>query len=98
VAPAGANKSTMQATAMSELGQSRHFSRRPTNSGLPLEADIVRAGWYVAKVPATEGVMLLGDDPLRALFGAYSGKPASLKAEVIRSRSSGKRAGKSSCV
>ena len=26
---------------MSQLGQSRHFGRRPTTSGLPLETDIV---------------------------------------------------------
>src|SRR5258707_12119401 len=36
---------------MSELGQSRHFGRRPTTSGLPLEADIVTAGRHVSKVP-----------------------------------------------
>jgi len=31
------------------LGQSRHFGRRPTASGLPLETDIVRAGRHVSK-------------------------------------------------
>jgi hypothetical protein len=36
---------------MSELGQSRHFGRRPTTSGLPLETDIVRVGRHVSKVP-----------------------------------------------
>ena len=33
------------------LGQSRHFARRPTTSGLPLETDIVRAGRHVSRVP-----------------------------------------------
>jgi predicted Zn finger-like uncharacterized protein len=31
--------------------RSRHFGRRPTTSGLPLETDIVRAGRHVSKVP-----------------------------------------------
>jgi hypothetical protein len=31
--------------------QSRHFGRRPTTSGLPLETDIVRVGRHVSKVP-----------------------------------------------
>jgi hypothetical protein len=39
------------AVAMSELGQSRHFARRPTTSGIALETDIVRAGHHVSKVP-----------------------------------------------
>jgi hypothetical protein len=33
------------------VGQSRHFGRRPMTSGLPPEADIVRAGRHVSKVP-----------------------------------------------
>jgi hypothetical protein len=37
--------------AMSQLGQSRHFGRRQTTSGLPPEADIVKAGRHVSKVP-----------------------------------------------
>jgi len=41
---------------MSQLGQSRHFGRRPTTSGLLLEADIVRAGRHVSKVPNPEVV------------------------------------------
>jgi hypothetical protein len=36
---------------MTALGQSRHFGRRPTTSGPPLETDIVRAGRHVSKVP-----------------------------------------------
>src|SRR5258705_9438528 len=36
------------------LGQSRHFARRPTTSGLPLETDIVRAGRHVSKVPTAD--------------------------------------------
>jgi len=32
-------------------GQSRHFGRRQTTSGLPPEADIVTAGRHVSKVP-----------------------------------------------
>ncbi|WP_213290404.1 hypothetical protein, partial [Bradyrhizobium sp. sGM-13] len=31
--------------------QSRHFGRRPTTSGLPLETDMVRVGRHVSKVP-----------------------------------------------
>jgi len=36
-------------TATSPLGQSRHFGRRPTTSGLLLETDVVRAGRHVSK-------------------------------------------------
>ena len=36
---------------MSQMGQSRHFGRQPTTSGLPLETDIVRVGRNVSKVP-----------------------------------------------
>jgi hypothetical protein len=39
---------------MSDLGQSRHFRRRPTTSGLPLETDILRAGRHVSKLPEAE--------------------------------------------
>ena len=39
---------------MSQLGQSRHFGRRPTTSGLPLETDIVRVGCHVSKVPTPD--------------------------------------------
>jgi hypothetical protein len=39
---------------MSVQGQSRHFGRRPTTSGLPLETDIVRTGRHVSKVPKAE--------------------------------------------
>jgi hypothetical protein len=39
---------------MSAPGQSRHFSRRPTTSGLPLETDVVRVGRHVSKVPNAE--------------------------------------------
>ena len=42
------------AQSMSAKGQSRHFGRRPTTSGLPLETDIVRAGRHVSKVPQHE--------------------------------------------
>jgi hypothetical protein len=38
---------------MSALGPSRHFGRRPTTSGLPLETDIVRTGRHVSKVPTS---------------------------------------------
>jgi hypothetical protein len=37
---------------MTATGQLRHFGRRPTTSGLPLETDIVRAGRHVSKVPS----------------------------------------------
>jgi hypothetical protein len=36
------------------MGQSRHFGRRPTTSGPPLETDIVRAGRHVSKVPKSD--------------------------------------------
>jgi hypothetical protein len=39
---------------MSAKGQSRHFGRRPTTSGLPLETDIVRTGRHVSYVPQAE--------------------------------------------
>jgi hypothetical protein len=39
---------------MSETGQSRHFGRRPTTSGLPMETDIIRAGRHVAKVQRSD--------------------------------------------
>ena len=35
-------------------GQSRHFGRRPTTSGLPLVTDIVRVGRHVSNVPKTD--------------------------------------------
>ena len=38
----------------SGMGQSRHFGRRPTTSGPPLETDIIRAGRHVSKVPTPE--------------------------------------------
>src|SRR4029450_1619792 len=34
---------------MSKTGQSRHFGRWPTTSGLSMETDIIRAGRHVAK-------------------------------------------------
>jgi hypothetical protein len=40
---------------LSVQGQSCHFGRRPTTSGLPLETDIVRAGRHVSKVPCVDG-------------------------------------------
>jgi hypothetical protein len=36
------------------MGPSRHFGRRRTTSGHPLETDIVRAGRHVSKVPGTD--------------------------------------------
>jgi hypothetical protein len=36
---------------MPALGQSRHFGRRPTTSGLPLDTDTIRVGRHVSKVP-----------------------------------------------
>jgi hypothetical protein len=35
----------------SEVGQSRHFGRRPTTSGLPPGTVILRAGRHVSNVP-----------------------------------------------
>jgi len=39
------------AQSMSELGQSRRFDPLPTNSGLPLEADIAQRSRHVCFVP-----------------------------------------------
>jgi hypothetical protein len=36
---------------MSEVGQSRHFGRRPFTSALSPSTDIVTAGWHVSNVP-----------------------------------------------
>jgi hypothetical protein len=46
---------------MSEMGHLRHFGRRPTTSGLPLETDIVRVDRHVSKVPKSR-LTLCGDD------------------------------------
>jgi hypothetical protein len=35
----------------SRIGQSRHFGRRQTTSGLSLEADTVNSGRHISKVP-----------------------------------------------
>src|SRR5947207_12469415 len=47
---------------MSQMGQSRHFGRRPTTSGLPLETDIVGAGRHVSKVPIVLKKSFWGDE------------------------------------
>jgi hypothetical protein len=39
---------------MSDWGQSRHFGRWPTTSGLPLETDIAKDGRHVSKVPVAD--------------------------------------------
>jgi hypothetical protein len=40
--------------ATSEMGQSRRYERAQITSGLPLKADISRAGRHVSKVPKAE--------------------------------------------
>ena len=40
--------------AVFKRGQSRHFGRRPTSSGLPPEADIVKARRHVSKLPTPD--------------------------------------------
>jgi hypothetical protein len=40
---------------MSHVGQSRHFGRRQTTSGLPPGTDIVRPTRHVRKVPCVDG-------------------------------------------
>src|SRR5258705_13639873 len=52
---------------MSGQGQSRHFGRRPTTSGLPLETNIVRAGRHVSK-----GATRLADLRRAAAIGGHS--------------------------
>jgi hypothetical protein len=64
---------------MTALGQSRHFGRRPTTSGLPPEADIVRAGWYVAKVPTTEVQARRAPLPMIAGIGTTNSPPGARK-------------------
>ena len=45
---------TQWSTITSGMGQSRHFGRRQTASGLLPEADIITAGRHVSKVPNAE--------------------------------------------
>ena len=68
---------------MTAVSQSRHFGRRPTTSGLPLETDVVRAGRHVSKVPhpdscsaASFGQISRRDQGWRGRAGvaAYGGK------------------------
>src|ERR1019366_6723382 len=40
---------------MSQVGQTRKSSCPTPTSGLPLKADIRRAGWHVRKVPCVDG-------------------------------------------
>jgi hypothetical protein len=47
---------------MSQLGQSRHFGRRPTTSGLPAGADIATAGRHVSKGPIELKKSFFADD------------------------------------
>ena len=54
MAAAGASKSTMQATAMSELGQSRRFAPPLTTAGLPSTADITHRDHHFRKVPMAD--------------------------------------------
>jgi hypothetical protein len=49
---------------MSLLGQSRHFERWPTTSGLCPKADIVTAGRHDANVPQAEIVTLTATQEL----------------------------------
>jgi hypothetical protein len=48
-------------------GQSRHFGRRPTTSGLPLETDIVRVGRNVSKVPTADSCTAANNGSIRSL-------------------------------
>jgi hypothetical protein len=41
---------------MSEVGQSRHFGRWPTTSGLPQSTDIIRPARLVRFVPKAEAL------------------------------------------
>jgi hypothetical protein len=53
-------------------GQSRHFGRRPTSSGLPLQTDIVRAGRHVSKVPRP-AIKRLWHEPKPDAFSSQRG-------------------------
>src|ERR1700682_2223604 len=45
------HRPTISVRVLHNLGQTRHFDRAPTTSGLPRQADNFRAGWHVSKVP-----------------------------------------------
>ena len=64
---------------MSALGQSRHFGRRPTTSGLPLETDIVTAGRHVSKVPTTKVQARRAPLPMIAGIGTTNSPPGARK-------------------
>ena len=64
---------------MSEMGPSRHFGRRPTIYGLPLEADIVRAGRHVSMVPTTEVQARRAPLPMMAGIGTTNSPPGARK-------------------
>ena len=59
----------------SAKGQSCHFGRRPTTSGLPLETDIVRAGRHVSKVPKAEEALM---PPREGLTPSRGQRPSDL--------------------
>ena len=54
MSPVGRRHGWLFLRPKSETGQSRHFGRRPTTSGLPPEADIIGAGRHVSKVPTPD--------------------------------------------
>jgi hypothetical protein len=61
----------------SVVGQSRHFGRRPTTSGPPLETDIVRAGRHVSKQQARYGWRIKTEAalPLHLRRGLFTAGP-----------------------
>jgi hypothetical protein len=67
---------------MSVPGQLRHFGRRPTTSGLPLETDIGTAGRHVSNVPIAEITFLrvrLGSNVGQSIDGAPDGRGIDLQ-------------------
>ena len=65
----------MFADVLTALGQSRHFGRRPTTSGLPLETDVVTNGRHVSRVPQpdlTAVVQSIGDQRSSTTFEVAS--------------------------
>jgi hypothetical protein len=46
---------------MTALGHSRHFAGLPMTSGLPPEADIVKAGRHVSNVPIGDVALMLDE-------------------------------------
>jgi hypothetical protein len=72
---AGQKLTLRRALVASASGQSRHFGRRPTISGLPLETDIVRVGRHVSKVPTEVADFSIPSYNTQSFLGIYYARP-----------------------